>query len=189
MIEVPTCSYCGEPLHTHAQCSLCRCLIHANAQCRYDPSICRECDLALSKRGARRCTIGGEIKPLTAFAKEQGSTKHYRACRSCRGKRPKVRAAGRDYYARNQGRLRAYAREYSATHRETVRETRRRYYQATRALRLRYGTQWRTANRARHAAYSRAYDARNRDARNAAKRAAYQRQKLAVWFGGPAATG
>lgn len=180
MTAVPTCPACNTALHEHPFCVRCRRLHHE--PCR-DPELCKGCDAALAKHGLRRCKIGGEIKPLAAFAKERGSAKFYRACRSCRGKRPQVRAAVHAYYARNQARLQAYAREYCAAHRETIRQAKRQYYLATRARRLRYGAAWRAANRERHAAYSRAYRARHRAACNAATRARYQQRKLQVWFG------
>lgn len=185
MTAIPTCPVCAVALHEHLFCVRCRRLHHE--PCR-DSDLCKGCDIALLKRGLRRCTIGGEVKPLAAFAKERGSTKHYRACRACRDQRPAKRAANKQYYIAHQEKRRAYGRAYYAEHQKARKAASKRWRVNNHPASIAAAARWRAANRDRHRANVRAWQANNRDRKNASARAGYQRQKLRAWFG-PAATG
>ena len=181
MTPIPTCPACQEPLHTHAQCCGCRCLMHRNVMCRYDPAICKDCDAALFKRGARRCRTCEKVKAMARFQSKPGT--YYRDCSFCRSQRPARRAAHAAWRERNRDQERQRQRQYRAEHIELERTRVRALYHKHRPKRLAYAKHYRATHHEAHRARWRAYSDANRARINATARARYQRRKLAVWFG------
>jgi len=169
-------------MHTHPQCVACRCLMHKNAQCRYDAQLCRDCDAALARRGARRCRECGSIKPLRRFQYRPGH--FYRDCIACRNaRRADYMRAYRDA---DREPHRARSRAWYAAHREQHRAYLRRVYWADPERARERARRRVEQDRERRHLYDRAYRAAHRERLNAQKRHAYQRRKLSIWFG-PAA--
>ena len=183
MTPIPTCGACNAPLHDHPQCVMarCACLMHKGVWCRHDPAICRDCDQALYKRGARRCKGCGEIKPLRSFRHRPGH--YYRTCHTCRGRQPKKHAERQRYYQRHRERLTADYRRHYAANPDRKRRANQAYYQAHRAELIARTARWRAANPDRQRAQNRAWVRANPQRRRAIRRRYYQRRKLAMWFG------
>lgn len=153
--EVAACQACGVSLFEHWRCAICQCFGHENVKARHDDAICKGCDEALARRGARRCKKCGDIKSLAKFPPQ------HRRCYTCRNRAQAEtsRAAHRRWRERNkeaynEGQRRRYRKNaptllprlrqrYRANHNGVrarilaYREQRRAHYQAYDRLRWR----------------------------------------------------
>lgn len=178
-MTIATCQACDQSYDGHPFCALCKCFHHMPA--RYDRSICQSCDRTLAHRSLRRCTIGGEVKPITAFQKSPGT--YYRACLACRSARPKAREWARRNREKHKEEYRLTRQARYQENPEFFRERNRAEYRARHEARLASAAKWRAANRKKHAENSRRWRAENRARFLAGSRARYQKRKLKGWWG------
>lgn len=177
------CPACGEPLADHPQCRLCRCLLHKGAWCRWDQAVCRDCDRALFRRGARRCTRCAKIAPLRLFRAGRFFRRTCRPCHDAALPRERTAAYKKKYAQAHRPMMNAASAAWRARNPEQVRASRRRQYQRHKDTHYARIKRWRERNHERYDAYMRAYRDQTRTQRRAADRARHQKAKLRAWFG------
>ena len=175
--DLVRCPACGDALTTHWQCAICRCFGHANVQAHGDNAICTDCDKALHRRGARRCTTCGDVKALAKFTLLQKRW-YRRECKACYAKRPYQRAYQRKWHMRHREQINAQTRAARAKQDPAARSARQHAtYMRHRAKRLRYHAEYRARPEYR------AKLAATREERNAYQRRYWLRRKLRILRG------